>query len=41
MTDSDSDDPEKQERINSIVLNCGATPKLSDLELNVISDDIN
>lgn len=42
MTGS-NDDPtdEEQERIDSIVLNCGATPKLSDLELNVISDDIN
>ena len=28
-------------RAESIMLNCGATPKLSDLELNVISDDVN
>lgn len=35
------DDNDFDSRAESIMLNCGATPKLSDLELNVISDDVN
>ena len=40
MSDVDIDD-EFESRKASINLSCGATPKLSDLELNVISDDVN
>lgn len=36
-----TDTSEEIERGDSLILDCGATPKLSDLELNVISDEIN
>ena len=38
---ADTDTSEEIERGDSLILDCGATPKLSDLELNVISDEIN
>lgn len=37
----ENDVSEFQSRVESLTLNCGATPKLNDLELNLISDDIN
>jgi len=40
VDDSEQED-DWESRSKSIMLNCGATPKLSDLELNVISDEIN
>lgn len=39
--DVDTTVDEQIERVASIELNCGSTPKLSDLELNIISDEIN
>ena len=44
MSDDDEtarEEEEQLERVASIELNCGSTPKLNDLELNIISDEIN
>lgn len=41
MADNEDRNAEITSRVESVMLNCGATPKLSDLELNVISDEVN